>query len=349
MSIYREERTGNWVVKVRDLSGRQHTVTLNQQNMVKYGLGYCPNITSRVAHHLEWAVLTKFNSGNGNHTGQYALAEIVQRFLDTRAVSKSYRYRLQLSVKQYFLKFIGNCSINNIGIEDIQRFRVFLTNNHCPETIRDYMVDLKYFLHWAKKCGYLDGEYLSDIKLPPHTRKAIEYLTPEQAQILIKCIKGLPIEMPAIGIINLGLRRGELINLEWRDINFEKNMVRVRGTKTSNAIREVPLPRSLKERLLNLPRISNYIFANENGAPLTESMLASGLRRFKARNLSPFNWTFQMLRRTYGSILVSRGVPMEYVSLYLGHSDLRVTQQWYVGLRPSDYAEKVSLALDGLT
>lgn len=295
MSIYLEKRTGKCVVKVRDNNGAQHTITVNQQNMAKYGLGYYPNITPRVARHLEWAALTKLNSGNSNHNSQCHLIEIIQKFLETRAVSKSYKYRLQLSVKRYFLNFIGNCPINNIGIEDIQRFRVYLTNNHAPETIRDYMVDLKYFFHWAKKCGYISGEFIADIKLPPHTRKAIEYLTLEQAQVLIKTVKGLPIEMPIIGILNLGIRRGELINLEWRDINFEKNMVRLRGTKTINAIREIPLPEKFKESLLTRPRPSIYVFTNEQGERLTESMLASGLRRFRAKNLVPFHWTFQRL------------------------------------------------------
>ena len=116
-----------------------------------------------------------------------------------------------------------------------------------------------------------------------------------------------------------------------------------------NALREIPLPADFAGYLSKIPRNGEYVFTNNAGEPPTESMLNSGLGRARRTKLVNFHWCFQTLRRTYGSILVLRGVPIEYASKYLGHYDIRVTQKWYLGLRSSDYADKVSQALHGLT
>jgi len=74
------------------------------------------------------------------------------------------------------------------------------------------------------------------------------------------------------------------------------------------------------------------------GNPVPGTMLKSARRRLVVKTKFPFHWTWQTLRRSYGSILVSRGVPLEYISKFLGHSDVRVTQTWYVSLGPGDFA-----------
>ena len=52
-----------------------------------------------------------------------------------------------------------------------------------------------------------------------------------------------------------------------------------------------------------------------------------------------------MLRATFGSLLIQKGVSIEHVSLALGHSDIKVTQQWYIGLTSRHVLPEVASGL----
>jgi integrase len=107
---------------------------------------------------------------------------------------------------------------------------------------------------------------------------------------LCRVSEGHPLEGPIQAILGLGLRRSEMIRLEWSDINFESGIVRVRGTKTSTAFREVPLPKKLERYLQTHSQtewVSN-VFCNTNSQPWNKDSLNSSLRRFRSRKKNTF-------------------------------------------------------------
>jgi integrase len=158
-----------------------------------------------------------------------------------------------------------------------------------------------------------------------------------------------------------GLRRGELVALRWRDVDFggQKLIVRralsgeteVRSTKSRRA-REVPLPDQAAAALQRL-RLrgeftgpDDYVFANRFGRRLDPSALRRRYERARdATGLDPLR--FHDLRHTYGSLLVAGGMDLPSVKAAMGHARISTTER-YLHARPaSELADRFTRALGG--
>lgn len=296
-----------------------------------------------------------------------------QRLENERTYSRNQMDRMQRILTVYFPSFLEHnkigwqrsgkrkhdrtskvyaCTrrIGSISREDVARFQIYLSNEAelAPATIRGYMATLKTFLLWCYKRGYILTNPAEDVKLPSGRKREIRWLEQEKANKLCKAVKGHPLEGPVRTILGLGLRRGEMANLEWRDINFDAGIVRACGTKTDRAFREVPLPKMLANYFHALDRSESmlHVLHNSDGEPWNKNSLSSSLRRFRAAGYVSFDWNFRMLRATYGSLLVQQGIPIAHVSMALGHADVRITQGWYIGLKSTHVAPEIAKAIN---
>ncbi|MCG7853934.1 MAG: tyrosine-type recombinase/integrase [Methanosarcinaceae archaeon] len=240
--------------------------------------------------------------------------------------------------------------IGSISREDVAGFQIYLTSEGrlAPSSVRGYVGTLKTFLMWCHKRDYILANPGIDVKLPSGKNHEVRWLEAERAKNLRKATKDHLLEGPVRAILGLGLRRSEMINLEWSDINYDAGIVRVRGTKTDQALREIPLPGMLVAYFKKLKRLEDVqnVLLNGSGRPWNRNSLNSALRRFRAAKYVPFDWNFQMLRATYGSLLVQQGVPISHVSMALGHADVRITQKWYIGLKSTHVAPEISKAIN---
>src|SRR5206468_1581980 len=138
-----------------------------------------------------------------------------------------------------------------------------------------------------------------------------------------------------------GLRRGELVALRWRDVDFvgRKIIVRralsgeteLRSTKSRRA-REVPLADQAAEALERLRGrgefigADDYMFANRFGRRLDPSALRRRFERARdAAGLEPVR--FHDLRHTYGSLLVAGGIDLPSVKAAMGQSRISTTER----------------------
>jgi integrase len=158
-----------------------------------------------------------------------------------------------------------------------------------------------------------------------------------------------------------GLRRGELVALRWRDVDFvgRKLLVRralsgsveVPSTKSRRA-REVPLANQAAAALDRLSRrdeftsADDYVFVNRFGRRIDATALRRRFKRARdAAALEPLR--FHDLRHTYGSLLVAGGIDLASVKAAMGHSRISTTER-YLHARPAgDLADKFTLALGG--
>ncbi len=158
-----------------------------------------------------------------------------------------------------------------------------------------------------------------------------------------------------------GLRRGELVALRWRDVEFTGRKIVVRRALSGNVeasstksrrVRQVPLPDQAAAALDRLSRRGDfiapdeYVFVNRLGRRLDPSALRRRFERARdAAGLEPLR--FHDLRHTYGSLLVAGGVDLASVKSALGHSRITTTER-YLHARPAgELADRFTLALGG--
>jgi integrase len=145
-----------------------------------------------------------------------------------------------------------------------------------------------------------------------------------------------------------GLRRGELVALRWRDVDFVGRKLVVRralsgdtevGSTKSRRAREVLLP---DQAACSLDRLSrrdeftgpdDYVFCSRLGRRLDPSALRRRYERARdAAALEPLR--FHDLRHTYGSLLVAGGIDLVSVKAAMGHSRITTTER-YLHARPA--------------
>ena len=139
--------------------------------------------------------------------------------------------------------------------------------------------------------------------------------------------------------LNTGLRRGELFNLRWTDVDLERASLAVRGADAkSGQTRHVPLNNEARDVLEHLPRDHDLVLPGRRGAKLT-TVKKSWSTLVKAAKIEAFR--FHDLRHTFASKLVMAGVDLNTVRELLGHGDLTMTLR-YAHLAPEHKAEAVA-------
>jgi len=141
--------------------------------------------------------------------------------------------------------------------------------------------------------------------------------------------------------INTGIRRGELFQLRWTDVDLKQRVLTVRGSTAKAAItRHIPLNQEAADILLTWKgRDANaLVFPGRNGEPFNNVKRAwTGL--LDAAKIKDFRW--HDLRHTFASKLVMAGVDLNTVRELLGHSDIKMTLR-YAHLAPEHKADAVA-------
>lgn len=187
-------------------------------------------------------------------------------------------------------------------------------------------------------------------------------MKPEAVQRLITELDpAVPRECAYLIAITLGLRRGEVCGLSWRDIDFDNNVVDVchsydqlgnlKETKTKSGMRLLPLPKVTRDALLIQKEAQAWQFAKtssyrkpEEGylvqtddTPVIsthygERVSPSSLSRWWSTDRERFGlggWSFHEMRHTYLTLLALHGVRPKVMQQLAGHYSSQITMDVY--------------------
>jgi integrase len=208
-----------------------------------------------------------------------------------------------------------------------------------PNTVNKVLGCLKHVLRLAKR-RHLIEEVPEITKLAAPEAK-FDFLTFEEADRLVDAAVGEWRTMVLVAL-HTGLRRGELmalgkdaVDLQGRRVHVRRNYHRGRfGTPKSGLSREVPLSETATRALAahKHARSDDLAFCDEKGRPFHPTRMRSELRRIcKRAGLRRIGW--HVLRHSFASHLVMRGVALAVVQKLMGHSSIVVTQR-YAHLAP---------------
>ena len=168
--------------------------------------------------------------------------------------------------------------------------------------------------------------------------------------------------------LRTGLRAGELLGLQWGDVDWRGRYLRVtrsivRGqltTPKNHQRRRVDMSPQLRAVLRRWRALQSaawlargsarptWIFPSSRGTPLDESKMRKALHQVLDRAGLHRRGPHQM-RHTFASLLLQAGVPITYVSRQLGHRDSAITLRVYAHWLPETGAEKGVDRLDDAT
>lgn len=184
---------------------------------------------------------------------------------------------------------------------------------------------------------------------PTVEKKKPDALDADQVRKLIRAAAGTRWALIFWTYLACGLRRSELLGLQWQDVDFERGILRVRrqalrkkgqgmvleDLKTERSRRDVPIPQDLLSHLLTYyvsqggAEPTAFVFPGDKG-PLTPETVWQQFRYYADKAGVPRHFRLHDLRHTAGTLWVDAGIPLNTVADLLGHSDVRITADYYV-------------------
>jgi integrase len=231
---------------------------------------------------------------------------------------------------------------------DVDRLRINLLKKRKPQTVKHILALLKRVINFGVKKGLCPGAGFI-IELPKVNNLKTEDLNQDQLTSLLNAIN-TDTNIQAANMMRMvlytGMRRGELFNLQWEHIDFERGFIHIKEPK-GGINQKIPLNRAAKELLINHPHSdSPYVFPGRNGNKRTD--INHQVNRIKNRAGLPENFRpLHGLRHVYASMLASTGeVDMYTLQKLLTHKHPNMTQR-YAHLR-DDALKRASNIVDRL-
>lgn len=276
-----------------------------------------------------------------NHT----FNELKEEYLKWAERQRSFRS------KQGFINQLGEAfgnlplrRFNTMLIEQYQTER--LQKGNKPATANRLIATIKHMFTKAVEWDMVEEQTLKRIrkaKLLEENNKRLRFLSKEECQSLVNSCDGhlRPIVITAL---NTGMRKGEILNLQWDNVDLKHGFILLDRTKNGER-REIPVNETLKTVLQSLVRRLDtpYLFYEPaTGKPYQDvkRSFSTALRRAKIRN-----FRFHDMRHCFASHLVMAGIDLTTVKELLGHKHITMTLR-YAHLAPSHKVNAVNV-LDG--
>lgn len=274
------------------------------------------------------------------------LEEFAPRFIENYAVANRQKPS-GIAAKKSILRChlipeLGSKKLDAIGSEDIQRLKKRLADK-APKTVNNVLSVLNKILAVAVEWDVIEAKPCT-IRLLRLPKPEAEFYDFEEYSRLAEAARKVDRRATLIVLLggDAGLRCGEMLALEWPDVDFPRERLHVRRsdwhghvtTPKGGRSRIVPmtkrLERTLREhRHLQGPRI----LCQRDGSPLTHHM-ARGLLYKAVRKANLRRRGIHVLRHTFCSHLAMRGAPARAVQELAGHQNLSTTQR-YMHLSPA--------------
>jgi integrase len=251
-----------------------------------------------------------------------------------RGTLRDYRYTL----RTHLLPAFGDTEISAITRQDIERWHAGYPRSRTAEKV---LVVLGAIMRYAQRRDLIAANPVEKVERHP-VRYSGDYDIYSREEIDAIVRAAADEQDAAIFLIAAvsGLRRGELLALRWRDVDFSGQAIRIRAnlsygelvTPKSGKVRVVPMVDELAERLARLGARPNQIgddapvFASALGGHLDPSAVrrryAAAAKRAGLRLLP-----FHSLRHFFGSMAVNKASLVQ-VQTWMGHSHVQTTARY---------------------
>lgn len=122
-----------------------------------------------------------------------------------------------------------------------------------------------------------------------------------------------------IFLLRTGLRLSELINLQWSDYDAKDKKINIRISKTPAGVRTVYLLKEAQDIIEAQQRLSNSIFNNTKGKPITKSSIRCLTERL-CKNSQITRLTPHVCRHTFVTRLCEKGISAKAIAQIIGHA-----------------------------
>ncbi len=290
---------------------------------------------------------------------EYLFEELLCRYEATYSNQTSWRTGKRFFIIPWLEHFEGKL-LSRITPYDLETYRnkrkaTPRSNNgkeRTDATVNRDLSGLRHMFNKGMEWGMMKQSPFSQVKklFYKENNKRLRYLTEKEIDRLLEVSDQFPgyLKWIVITAINTGMRRQELLNLKFDQIN--DGFIYLTETKTNEA-RQIPINDDLKVLFEEISEgrkqrnlISPYVFCDSTGKPFKD-VKASFNAALRKANIRDF--TFHDLRHTFASHYLMRGGSLKNLQQILGHKDIKMTMR-YAHLSREFQKEEIRV-MNGLT
>ena len=237
----------------------------------------------------------------------------------------------------------GPTPIKDIVSRDITVYlRDIAKRGYAKSTVKNYKIVINRIFNFAIREGDIHYTPTQGVEIPRGLKqKRRTAATPEDEEIIRRSADVWL--MPYMALMT-GLRKGELLALQWRDVDFDENRIyvtkslyyeggaHIKEPKTETSHREVILLAALKAELLKRRGApEEYVLSDDGKKPLSQKRFRTLEKHYRAE--TGITSTMHQLRKSFATVAVKSGVPPKTLQAILGHKNISTTLDIYTDIR----------------
>lgn len=294
--------------------------------------------------------LTTFEKLVENKPQNRSLSQFVTDFLSYARVNRSpATVEIFKRCLNHLRTIAGDgCSISSLTAEHADKFKSKrLQGNVSPQTVNLEMRALRAIMNIALRWTLIKENPFSRIQLCKIPETSPKFLSRDDFKKLFDIVEEIWLKEIIVFAILTGLRRAEITNLKWTNVDFTRKVISIESSPTfmvkSGKKRIVPMNEMVFQILESKykERRTEYVFAL-NDKKIMDDWITRLFKWYVRKACLDDKLKFHSLRASFASWLVMDGVPIYAVSKLLGHSDVTITQKHYAHLAPENLHDEVN-------
>lgn len=282
------------------------------------------------------------------------------------------------SYESVYRNYIKPYLIADLPIKDLKSLKIqgyynkLLSDNISTSNIKKSHKLLRQFFEYTEREGYILKNPCSNVALPKNNKSTetiinerktkFQYFNENEIEELLKIFKDTRYYNIILFALGTGMRKGEILGLQWSDIDFNSKEIHVlhnlsyvadisenghknystvlQTPKSNNSVRIIPMSNKVYDLLISLPQKSNYVFCNSQGSHI-DIKWTEKFWHNKLQNTNMKNKRFHDLRHTFATMLLLNGANLIQIKELLGHSSVKITEM-YLDALPKSKAEVIN-------
>tara|TARA_R110002020_G_scaffold197481_4_gene398568 strand:+ start:191 stop:1177 length:987 start_codon:yes stop_codon:yes gene_type:complete len=258
--------------------------------------------------------------------------------------ARDHTFNRMLAVVEHFG---DRTPLEDITSYDLEQYVLSLRSiGNSPATINRKLAITTKVFNYAHRHGLIKTKPTVSKQREPEGR--VEYYSAEGESKMLSVLTRFPnIQDLFEVLIDTGMRRGEALTLEWRDVDFDKNQITLSDPdKIKTALpRSIPMTSRvcsiLTRRYKQIQGDFQELEFPQRPFPYTDSYV-DGVTRSCRKDGSECEAVFHTCRHTFISRLIQKGVPLVTVKTLAGHRSIQTTMR-YAHLAPSNFTDAISV------
>lgn len=259
-------------------------------------------------------------------------------------------------VEQYIIKtlnaFYGKTRARNLSAEDAERYKAVRSHQVQPATVNRELTVAKHMLSKAvewKLIAENPFRGVRNLEVPKRDERVLSAY--EEVKLVAACdqVRSRLLRPLVVLALNTGMRRGELLGLEWSRVDLDQRTIRIVNAKSEAGRRVIPMNATVYSLLSDLAKRATSPLVFPSHRKPGEKLLDVKKGFKKAVQLAGISKIrFHDMRHSFATRLIRAGVDIITVQKLLGHSKITMTARYAHALADVKIAAVSKLDLVGL-